>query len=58
VDSDAIRGIAWTYFDAWRSRDFDRLRSILAHDVSFRGPLGTTDGVDATIAGLRAMAET
>ena len=57
MDSDAIRSIARIYFDAWRSRDFDRLRSILADDVIFRGPLGTTDGVDATIAGLRAMAE-
>jgi limonene-1,2-epoxide hydrolase len=57
VDSDAIKGIAQTYFDAWRSRDFDRLRSILADDVSFRGPLGTTDGADATIAGLRGMTE-
>jgi len=57
VDSDAIKGIAQTYFDACRGRDFDRLRSILADDVSFRGPLGTTDGADATIAGLRGMAE-
>ena len=57
MDSDAIKRIAQTYFDAWRSRDFDRLRSILADDVSFRGPLGTTDGAEATIAGLRGMAE-
>ena len=57
MDSDTIKGIAQTYFDARRSRDVDRLRSILADDVSFRGPLGTTDGADATIAGLRGMAE-
>ena len=57
MDSHAIKGIAQTYFDAWRSRDVDRLRSILADDVSFRGPLGTTDGADATIAGPRGMAE-
>jgi len=25
VDSDAIKGIAQAYIDAWRSRDFDRL---------------------------------
>jgi ketosteroid isomerase-like protein len=36
VDSDTIKGIAQTYFDARRSRDVDRLRSILADDVSFR----------------------
>jgi hypothetical protein len=47
VNSDDIRGIAQTDFDAWRSRDFDRLRSILTDDVSSRGPLGTADGADA-----------
>lgn len=36
MDSDTIKGIAQTYFDARRSRDVDRLRSILADDVSFR----------------------
>jgi limonene-1,2-epoxide hydrolase len=57
VDSHAIKGVAQTYFDAWGRRDFVRLRSILADDVRFRGPLGTTEGADATIAGLRGMAE-
>ena len=55
--SDDIKGIAQTYFDAWRSRDFDRLRSILADDVSFQGPLGAADDADACIAGLRQMTE-
>jgi ketosteroid isomerase-like protein len=47
VDSDAIKGIAQTYFDAWRSRDFDRLRSILADDV-WCCP-GLTDRVDGSV---------
>ena len=57
MNRDDIKDIAQTYFDAWRSRDFDRLQSVLADDVSYRGPLGTTDGADATIAGLHGMAE-
>ena len=44
MGGDAIKGIAQTYFDAWRGRDFDRLRAILADDVTFQGPLGTTEG--------------
>ena len=51
------RIVAETYFEAWRARDFDRLRAVLAPDVTFRGPLGEADDADACIAGLRAMAE-
>ena len=55
--TDDMKAIARTYFDAWRSRDFDRLRTILADDATFRGVLGNADGADALIAGLRGMAE-
>jgi hypothetical protein len=58
VVSNDPKAIARTYFDAWRSRDFDRLRPILADGVTFRGVLGNADGADACIAGLRGMAET
>lgn len=51
------RDAARTYFDAWRARDFDRLRTVLASDVTFRGPLGSADNADEAIAGLRGMAE-
>ena len=51
------RAAATTYFDAWRSRDFDRLRSVLAPDVEFVGVLGTAKGIDHCVAGLRGMAE-
>jgi ketosteroid isomerase-like protein len=37
---------ATTYFDAWKAEDFDRLRSVLADDVTFTGPMGTADGAD------------
>src|SRR3954453_14940834 len=51
------RDAARTYFDAWRARDFDRLRTVLASDVTFRGPLGAAADGDEAIAGLRGMAE-
>jgi hypothetical protein len=35
--------VAETYFRAWKERDFAGLRSILADDVGFQGPLATLD---------------
>ncbi|MBE7194492.1 nuclear transport factor 2 family protein [Gordonia polyisoprenivorans] len=55
--TETTRTVAETYFDAWRTRDFDRLRSVLAPDVSFVGVMGVADGADACLAGLRGMAE-
>ena len=49
--------LATTYFESWKDKDFDTLRSILADDASFRGPLGTADDADSCIKGLRLMAE-
>jgi len=46
---------ATTYFDAWKAEDFDRLRSVLADDVTFSGPMGTADGADECLAGLRGL---
>lgn len=56
--TDEPRSLATTYFDAWRSKDFDRLRSVLADDVTFRGPLGSAGDADACMQGLRGMAQT
>jgi hypothetical protein len=55
--TDLTRSAATTYFDAWRARDFERLRTVLAPDVDFVGVLGTATGADECIAGLRGMAE-
>jgi ketosteroid isomerase-like protein len=55
--SENPRSIAATYFTAWKDRDFDRLRSVLADDATFRGPLGTADSGAECVAGLRGMAE-
>jgi ketosteroid isomerase-like protein len=55
--TEITRATATAYFDAWRDRDFRRLRTVLAPDVGFVGPMGTADGIDECIAGLRRMAE-
>jgi SnoaL-like domain len=48
---------AATYFEAWRARDFTRLRSVLADDVDFAGPLGKVKGGDECLRGLQMMAK-
>jgi hypothetical protein len=48
---------AATYFDAWRARDFARLRSVLADDVDFDGPLAHVNGRDDCLRGLQGMAQ-
>ena len=48
---------AATYFDAWQARDFTRLRSVLADNVDFAGPLGRARGADDCLRGLQGMAQ-
>ena len=48
---------AATYFDAWRARDFARLRSVLADDVDFIGSLGRAHGADDCMRGLQGMTQ-
>ena len=55
--TDQTRHAVTTYFEAWRARDFERLRTVLAPDVSFVGALGRAEGADDCLAGLRGMAE-
>jgi ketosteroid isomerase-like protein len=49
---------AASYFEAWQGKDFDRLRSLLSDDATFRGPLGKADSGDECLEGLRRMSET
>jgi ketosteroid isomerase-like protein len=51
------RTTAATYFDAWQARDFRRLRSVLADDVDFAGPLAHVQGGDDCLRGLQGMAQ-
>jgi ketosteroid isomerase-like protein len=45
------------YFDAWQAGDFARLRSVLADDVDFAGPLGRVKGGDECLRGLEGLAK-
>lgn len=49
--------LARIYFTAWKAKDFQTLRSVLADDVTFRGPLGTADGVEECVRGLEGMSQ-
>jgi hypothetical protein len=49
--------LAAAYFDAWKQKDFDALRAILADNATFEGPLGTASNADECVAGLRGMSE-
>jgi hypothetical protein len=53
--TDSTAEIAQTYFRAWQSHDFELLRSILADDVTFAGPLGQAADADSCIEGLKGM---
>ena len=55
-DEDAAKTAA-TYFDAWLARDFTRLRSVLAENVDFAGPLGRVRGGDDCLRGLKGLSE-
>ena len=55
--TDAAADVAAAYFDAWQRGDFARLRTILADDVTFDGPLGHARNAQECIAGLRRMSE-
>jgi ketosteroid isomerase-like protein len=48
--------VARRCLEAWTGGDFETLRSVLADDVSFLGPLGETQGADAYVAGIRGFA--
>jgi SnoaL-like domain len=51
------RTVAATYFSAWKDKDFATLRSILADEVTFRGPLASLDDADACVEGLQGMSQ-
>ncbi|MGN6374911.1 MAG: nuclear transport factor 2 family protein, partial [Sphingomonas sp.] len=48
--------VARRCLEAWTGGDFETLRSVLADDVSFLGPLGETQGADAYVEGIRGFA--
>jgi ketosteroid isomerase-like protein len=46
-----------TYFDCWRKGDLATLRTILADDFSFRGPLGQVDNAEDGVQAMRGLAQ-
>lgn len=46
---------AETYFTAWQACDFDRLAALFADDVDFVGAMGTVQGPQDCVAGLRGV---
>jgi len=52
-----VAEVAAAYFEAWQAGDFAWLRSILADDVTFDGPLGQASNADECIAGLQRMSQ-
>ena len=52
---DSPTGVAAAYFEAWKSKDINRVRPLLHDDVTFDGALGSTRGIEETIAGLGRM---
>jgi hypothetical protein len=50
------KALAARYFEYWMAHDFGRLRTLLADDATFAGPLGTAASGDECVAGLQGMA--
>jgi SnoaL-like domain len=46
-----------TYFDSWRAKDFDTVRSVLDDTVTFAGPLGTAADAEECLRGLQGMSQ-
>jgi hypothetical protein len=49
--------VAELYFTSWLNKDWDTLRSILADDCSFSGPLATVGDADSCVEGLKGMSQ-
>jgi hypothetical protein len=52
-----VSEVADAYFEAWQAGDFARLRSILADEATFDGPLGHAGNADECVAGLKRMSQ-
>jgi hypothetical protein len=56
MDGNTAQALA-TYFESWKANDFATLRSVLAEDVDFVGPLGRANGVEECQQGLERMSQ-
>src|SRR5699024_7763844 len=48
--------IAHAYFEAWRAKDMDAYRALLADNATFAGPLAQAHDVDECVQGMRGLA--
>jgi hypothetical protein len=55
MSNQSPQSVAATYFSAWTSNDIEQVRPLLHPDVAFTGALGSTQGVEDTLAGLKGM---
>jgi len=55
--ADDAANVATTYFDAWKASDFDTMRSLLAEDVRFEGPLATLEGAEDYMEGIQGLSK-
>lgn len=55
--ADDAANVATTYFDAWKASDFDTMRSLLAEDVRFEGPLATFEGAEDYMEGIQGLSK-
>jgi hypothetical protein len=53
--ADHPANLAAACFDAWKTDDFDAMRSLVAEDVRFEGPLATLEGAEDYIEGIRGL---
>ncbi|SRR6266566_637819 len=51
------RAIVASYFDAWNNNDFSTMRSVLADDVDFAGPIDHFDNADAYQQAIRGLSQ-
>ncbi|MGH3994156.1 MAG: nuclear transport factor 2 family protein [Pseudonocardiaceae bacterium] len=54
---EAPGAVVATYFRAWKAGDLDTLRSVLADDATFVGPLGSADNADAYREGMEGLSK-
>jgi hypothetical protein len=55
--ADDAAKVATTYFDAWKTNDFDTMRSLVAEDVRFEGPLATLESAEDYIKGIQGLSQ-
>ncbi len=55
TDTSATMSTVTTFYEAMGQKDWDRVRSVLADDFTFRGALSSFDGPDEFIAGIQEM---